>query len=195
MLVVTTNSISPANKNQESFIKHCVHKKTLVTRRNITAHAHFILAIFWHHHGKHSSTKTMWYFPSVLATVNEDILLTTVAMEITIQCHFSFITKSETRNEEMVRSIKTSFILLIKNNFLLRLSVNCGEGIESNVKNHTKLFHPDLGVDFKEGGKPENSEKNHRSTGETNYNNYSHKVKIQVENQHEAIFRWSPIQL
>ena len=27
-----------------------------------------------------------------------------------------------------------------------------GEGIERNIKNHTKLFHPDIGVDLKEGG-------------------------------------------
>ena len=32
-----------------------------------------------------------------------------------------------------------------------------------------------LGVDFTEGGKPENPEKNPRSTGETNYNNSTHK--------------------
>ena len=31
-----------------------------------------------------------------------------------------------------------------------------------------------LGVDFTEGGKPENPEKNPRSTGETNYNSYTH---------------------
>ena len=48
------------------------------------------------------------------------------------------------------------------------------EGIERNIKNHAKLFHSDLGVDFKEGGKPENPEKNTRSTRETNYNNSTH---------------------
>ena len=32
----------------------------------------------------------------------------------------------------------------------------------------------DLGVDFTEGGKPENPEKNPRSTGKTNYNNSTH---------------------
>ena len=31
-----------------------------------------------------------------------------------------------------------------------------------------------LGVDFAEGGKPENLEKNPRSTGETKYNSYTH---------------------
>ena len=31
-----------------------------------------------------------------------------------------------------------------------------------------------LGVDFTEGGKPENPEKNPRSTEETNYNNSTH---------------------
>ena len=49
-----------------------------------------------------------------------------------------------------------------------------------------------LGVDFTEGGKPENPEKNPRSTGETNYNNSSSAF---FEDQHEAIPRWSPIQL
>ena len=33
-----------------------------------------------------------------------------------------------------------------------------------------------LGVDFTEGGKPENPEKNPRSTGETNYNNSAHTI-------------------
>ena len=36
------------------------------------------------------------------------------------------------------------------------------------------FHHGDLGVDFAEGGKPENPEKNPRSTGETNYNNTTH---------------------
>ena len=39
-----------------------------------------------------------------------------------------------------------------------------------------------LGVDFREGGKPENLEKNPRSTGEINYDNSIHmspKFKIQ----------------
>ena len=35
-----------------------------------------------------------------------------------------------------------------------------------------------LGVDFWEGGKPENPEKNPRSTGETNYDNYSHESQV-----------------
>ena len=52
-----------------------------------------------------------------------------------------------------------------------------------------------LGVDFTEGGKPENPEKNPRSTGETNYNNSTHTSSKFFENQHEAIPRWSPIQL
>ena len=47
-----------------------------------------------------------------------------------------------------------------------------------------------LGVDFTEGGKPENPEKNSRSTGETNYNNSTPKF---FEKQHGA--RRSPIQL
>ena len=50
-----------------------------------------------------------------------------------------------------------------------------------------------LGVDFTEGGKPENPEKNPRSTGETNYNNSTHMSSKFFENQHEAIPRWSPI--
>ena len=50
-------------------------------------------------------------------------------------------------------------------------------------------------VDFAEGGKPENPEKNPRSTGETNYNNSAHMSCTFFENQHEAIPRWSPIQL
>ena len=45
----------------------------------------------------------------------------------------------------------------------------------------------DLGVDFTEGGKPENLEKNPRSTGETNYNNSTHMSSTFFENQHEAI--------
>ena len=45
-----------------------------------------------------------------------------------------------------------------------------------------------------EGGKPENPEKNPRSTGEINYDNSIH-ISPMFENQHEAIPRWSPIQL
>ena len=53
-----------------------------------------------------------------------------------------------------------------------------------------------LGVDFTEGGKPENPEKNPRSTGEINYNNSTHmSSKFVFENPNEAILRWSPIQL
>ena len=52
-----------------------------------------------------------------------------------------------------------------------------------------------LGVDFTEGGKPENPEKNPESTEETNYNNSTHMSSKLFENQHEAILRWSPIQL
>ena len=41
-----------------------------------------------------------------------------------------------------------------------------------------------------EGGKPENPEKNRRSTGETNYNNTTHmSSKLFFENLHEAIPR------
>ena len=50
-----------------------------------------------------------------------------------------------------------------------------------------------LGVDFTEGGKPENPEKNPRSMGETNYNNSTHMSSKIFENQHEAIPKWSPI--
>ena len=50
----------------------------------------------------------------------------------------------------------------------------------------------DLGVDFTEGGKPENPEKNPRSTGEIK--NSTH-ISSKFDNQHEAIPRWSPIQL
>ena len=39
-----------------------------------------------------------------------------------------------------------------------------------------------LGVDFTEGGKPENPEKNSRSTGETNYNK-----STDTSSQHEVI--------
>ena len=49
-----------------------------------------------------------------------------------------------------------------------------------------------LGVHFTEEGKPE---KNHRSTGETNYNNSIYMSSKFFENQHEAIPRWPPIQL
>ena len=52
-----------------------------------------------------------------------------------------------------------------------------------------------LGVDFIEGGKPESPEKNPRSTGETNYNNSTHMSSKLFQDQHEAIPRWSPIQL
>ena len=53
----------------------------------------------------------------------------------------------------------------------------------------------DLSVDFTEGGKSENSEKSPQSTGETNYNNSTHMSSKFFEDQHEAIPRWSPIQL
>ena len=53
-----------------------------------------------------------------------------------------------------------------------------------------------LGVDFAEGGKPENPEKNPRSMGEINYNNSTHIVmSSKFENQHETKPRWSPILL
>ena len=51
-----------------------------------------------------------------------------------------------------------------------------------------------LGVDFTEGGKPENPEKNPRSTAETNYNNSAY-MSSKLDKQHGAIPRWSPIQL
>ena len=47
-----------------------------------------------------------------------------------------------------------------------------------------------LGVDFKEGGKAENPEKNPRSTGEITYDNSSH-MNPNFEIQH----RWSLIRL
>ena len=47
-----------------------------------------------------------------------------------------------------------------------------------------------LGVDFREGGKAENPEKNPRSTGEITYDNSIH-MNPNFEIQH----RWSPIQL
>ena len=52
-----------------------------------------------------------------------------------------------------------------------------------------------LDVDSTEGRKPENPEKNPRSTGETNYNNSTHMSSKFFDNQHGAIPRWSPIQL
>ena len=52
-----------------------------------------------------------------------------------------------------------------------------------------------LGVDFTEGGNPENPEKNPRITGETNYNNSTHLSSKSFENQHGTISRWSPIQI
>ena len=48
---------------------------------------------------------------------------------------------------------------------------------------------------FMEGGKPENPEKNPRSTGETNYNSASHEFRSKLEEQPGAKPRWSPIQL
>ena len=41
-----------------------------------------------------------------------------------------------------------------------------------------------LGIDITEGEKPENPEKNPRSTGETNYNNSTHTSSTFLENQH-----------
>ena len=55
-------------------------------------------------------------------------------------------------------------------------------------------LHMQLGVDFMEGGKPENPEKNPRSTGEINYDNSIH-ISPKFESQHGAVPRWSPIQL
>ena len=50
----------------------------------------------------------------------------------------------------------------------------------------------DLDVDFREGGKPENQEKNPQSTGEINNSTY---ISSKFDNQHVTIPRWSPIQL
>ena len=50
-----------------------------------------------------------------------------------------------------------------------------------------------LGVDFREGGNPENPKKNPRSTGEINYDNSIH-VSPKYEIQHGAVPRMSPIQ-
>ena len=49
-------------------------------------------------------------------------------------------------------------------------------------------------VDFMEGGKPENSGKNVRSKGDTNYNNSTYIVSSYFEYT-EAIPKWLPIQL
>ena len=49
-----------------------------------------------------------------------------------------------------------------------------------------------VGVDFTEGGKLENPEKNPQSTGEIK--NSTH-ISSKFDNQHEALPRWSPIQL
>ena len=49
-----------------------------------------------------------------------------------------------------------------------------------------------LDVDFTEGGKLDNREKNPQSTGETNYNNSSHMNSKFFQNQHETKLRWSP---
>ena len=43
-----------------------------------------------------------------------------------------------------------------------------------------------LGADFMEGGKPENPEKNPRSTGEINYDNSIH-ISPKFESQHGAV--------
>ena len=51
--------------------------------------------------------------------------------------------------------------------------------MEIHIKNHTKLFHPDLGVDFKEGGKPKNPEKNPRSTDQLQQL-YSHEFQFKL---------------
>ena len=48
----------------------------------------------------------------------------------------------------------------------------------------------DLAVDFR-GGKPENPERNPRSTGEIKN---STQISSKFDNQHEAIPRWSSIQ-
>ena len=63
----------------------------------------------------------------------------------------------------------------------------------THISDHGEL---DLGVDFTEGGKLENPEKNPRSVGETNNENSTH-ISSKFENEHGAIprTRWSPIQL
>ena len=55
-------------------------------------------------------------------------------------------------------------------------------------------LHMQLGVDFMEGEKPENPEKNPRSTGKINYDNSIH-ISPKFESQHGAVPRCSPIQL
>ena len=61
---------------------------------------------------------------------------------------------------------------------------------------HAASYHSlGLGINFTEGGKPENPKKNPRSTGETNYNNPTHMSSKFFENQYETIPRWSSIQL
>ena len=46
----------------------------------------------------------------------------------------------------------------------------------------------DLDVDFTKEGKPENPKKNPRSTGETNYNNFTH-TSSKFENEHRVMPR------
>ena len=50
-------------------------------------------------------------------------------------------------------------------------------------------------VDFTERGnlKPENPEKNPRSTGETNYNNSTHMCSKYFKNQHEDPSSYNPV--
>ena len=56
------------------------------------------------------------------------------------------------------------------------------------IRQLTTDHNLDLDVDFTEGGKPKNQEKN------TNYNHSSHMIS-KFENQHRVIPRWSLIQL
>ena len=51
----------------------------------------------------------------------------------------------------------------------------------------------DLGDDFKEGGKPEEPEKNPRSTESQLQQLYTH-ISFNFENQHRPMPRWSPMQ-
>ena len=53
---------------------------------------------------------------------------------------------------------------------------------------------PVLGVDFTEGVKPENPEKNPQRTGQSDYDNSIH-MSPKFESRHRAVPKWSPIQL
>ena len=88
-----------------------------------------------------------------------------------------------------VAELRRTQINVVKSNGILKAPS------AATIRQLTTDHSSDLGIDFREGGKPENPEKNPRSTGETNYNNSTHTSSKFFGNQHEAIPRWSPIQL